>query len=66
MARRRKLKYMMARLMGFAQTIEKHIDQMLNKRRGAKCAPFLSVIMFMTLKVLEVAYDSFDLPIAIT
>jgi hypothetical protein len=56
----------MARLMGFAQTIEKHIDQMLQKRRGAKCAPFLSVIMFRALKVLEVAYDSFDLPIAIT
>jgi hypothetical protein len=31
MARRRKLKHMMARLMGFAQTIEKHIDQMLQK-----------------------------------
>jgi carboxymethylenebutenolidase len=51
---------------GFCADYRKTYRSDAAKRRGAKCAPFLSVIMFRALKVLEVAYDSFDLPIAIT
>lgn len=52
----------MTRLTVFVQTTEKHTDQTPPNWHGERCALFLSVIMFRALKI---AYDAFDLPIAI-